>query len=192
MTVVDARLPVSLDPLIAEAKRRARNRRLLLAVLVLALALGGGGATLVVRPFGWLRTASPYAGPYEPGGMVTGVGGIPPAASGAVVQAVSAASRSDAWVVGSVARRWDRGVWRNVPLPRSGEDTLWAVTTRAPDDAWAAGWRSDGVGPNALIEHWNGVRWSIVRLPRLGQSMLYDVAAAGRRNAWAVGAAYVP
>ena len=62
MTVYLRRVPVSLDPLIVEAKRRARQRRLLLAVfalvmvggaLVAALAMrsssGGAGATVASR-----------------------------------------------------------------------------------------------------------------------------------------------
>src|SRR4051812_47466190 len=44
MTAWVRRVPFSLDPLIAEAKRRARRRRLLGAVLLLVLAGGGVGA----------------------------------------------------------------------------------------------------------------------------------------------------
>jgi hypothetical protein len=40
-------LPLSLDPLIAEAKRRTRHRRLLL-LAVAVLALGGGGAAVAI------------------------------------------------------------------------------------------------------------------------------------------------
>ncbi len=99
------------------------------------------------------------------------------------------ASRSDAWIVGSVARRWDGHAWRNVPLPRISGADLWAVAAVAPSDAWAVGWHSRGTGPyHALIEHWNGARWSLARLPRLRQAMLFGVSAAGPRSAWAVGA----
>ena len=184
------RLQLSLDPLIAEAKRRARQRRVLLVAVLLILGLGAGGATLVVRPFGWLRTSRPYAGPYEPGGMFTGVGGPGiSVVSWPGTQAVSVASRSDAWIVGSVARRWDGHAWRNVPLPRISGADLWAVAAVAPSDAWAVGWHSRGTGPyHALIEHWNGARWSLARLPRLRQAMLFGVSAAGPRSAWAVGA----
>ena len=95
------RLPLSLDPLIAEARRRARQRRVLLAAIVLVFGLGAGGTTLLVHPFGWFRTSRPYTGPYEPGGIFRGLGGLGPADSWPGVQAVSAASRSDAWIVGS-------------------------------------------------------------------------------------------
>ena len=40
MTVRVPRLPLALDPLIAEAKRRARHRRLLVGVLLAAVAAG--------------------------------------------------------------------------------------------------------------------------------------------------------
>jgi hypothetical protein len=46
------RLPVSLDPLIAEAKRRMRRRRLLLAVLALLGAGAVVGIVLLARPPG--------------------------------------------------------------------------------------------------------------------------------------------
>ena len=96
-------------------------------VVLLVLCLGLGGAAPAVRPFGWLRTSQPYAGPYEPGGMFTSLGGLPPLDSWPGLQAVSAAPRSDAWVVGTVARRWDGHAWRNVPLPRISGSELWAV-----------------------------------------------------------------
>src|SRR5213082_884249 len=44
MTAHAWRLPLSLDPLIAEAKRRARQRRLLVAVVVFLVAAAGAGA----------------------------------------------------------------------------------------------------------------------------------------------------
>lgn len=43
------RLPLSLDPLMKEAKRRARQRRVLVAALAVALAVGATGATLALR-----------------------------------------------------------------------------------------------------------------------------------------------
>lgn len=107
------------------------------------------------------------------------------------LSAVSAASGSDAWVVGTVAWRWDGHAWQSVPLPRGSFD-LWSAAAVAPDDAWVVGARGDGYLPrsHALIEHWNGARWSVVHLPRLPASFLYGVSAAGPRNAWAVGATY--
>ena len=48
MTAHVPRLP-SLDPLMAEARRRMRQRRLLSAAVVVALAMGVAGATLALR-----------------------------------------------------------------------------------------------------------------------------------------------
>lgn len=48
MTVRVPRLPLSLDPLIAEAKRRARRRRLAIAATSALLAAGVAGAALVL------------------------------------------------------------------------------------------------------------------------------------------------
>jgi hypothetical protein len=58
MTLHVLRLPISLDPLIAEAKRRARQRRLLLAALGVVVAAGAViGVTLASRGSDRPRTA---------------------------------------------------------------------------------------------------------------------------------------
>jgi len=49
MTAHLPRLPFALDPLMAEAKRRARQRRFLIVVVVLALIGGAAGAVAVFR-----------------------------------------------------------------------------------------------------------------------------------------------
>lgn len=49
MTVRVPRLPFAVDPLMAEAKRRARQRRVRVAIAVLLLAALGGGLTLALR-----------------------------------------------------------------------------------------------------------------------------------------------
>jgi hypothetical protein len=69
MTLHVPRLPVSLDPLIAEAKRRARQRRVVIAAVLLAAGLGAG-LTLALRS--------------SPGGP--GSGGPSGAAAGAVAR----------------------------------------------------------------------------------------------------------
>jgi hypothetical protein len=61
MTVQVPRLPFSLYPLIAEARRRARQRRFLIA-LVAVVALAGGGAVFATR-----SAASLVVGPPAPG-----------------------------------------------------------------------------------------------------------------------------
>jgi hypothetical protein len=188
---IRARRPLALHPLIAEAKRRARQRRVLV-VAVLMLVLGGGGATLALRPFGWLRTARSTPVRFVPGYVFTGAGGPgPPPVTGPGVSAVSAASSTDAWIIGSVAWHWNGRAWRTVPLPKGSLD-LRTVAADSPRDAWAAGARGNGslTHSQALIEHWNGTRWSVIDLPRLPASFLYSVSAAGPRSAWAVGATY--
>jgi hypothetical protein len=52
MTADVPRLPLSLDPLMAEAKRRARQRRFLVALLALVIVGGVLGAVLATRPPG--------------------------------------------------------------------------------------------------------------------------------------------
>ena len=52
MTAHVPRLPFSLDPLMAEAKRRARQRRFLVALLVLLIVGGVLGTVLANRPSG--------------------------------------------------------------------------------------------------------------------------------------------
>jgi hypothetical protein len=49
MTVRVPRLPFSLDPLVAEAKRRARKRRLLFAVVAVAVVAAGAGLAYELR-----------------------------------------------------------------------------------------------------------------------------------------------
>jgi len=62
MTAHVPRLPFSLDPLIAEAKRRARQRRFLLAVVGAVVALAVGGAVFATRSAGSLVAGPPSAG----------------------------------------------------------------------------------------------------------------------------------
>jgi hypothetical protein len=62
MTVQVPRLPFSLDPLIAEARRRARQRRFLIALVAVVVALAMGGAVFATR-----SAASLVAGPPAPG-----------------------------------------------------------------------------------------------------------------------------
>jgi hypothetical protein len=85
MTVRVARLPISLDPLIAEAKRRARQRRLLLALGVAAagavavsFALHSGAGPRGALP----PSATPHEGPI----LATGVA---PVSGGRVVATIT-------------------------------------------------------------------------------------------------------
>lgn len=62
MTAYVPRLPFSLDPLMAEAKRRMRKRRVL--ILVSAVVIGGGaaGTTLALSQSSGFRAAAPCPG----------------------------------------------------------------------------------------------------------------------------------
>lgn len=82
MTLHLPRLPITLDPLIAEAKRRARQRRLL-ALLALVLVAGAAVATLDLRPSG-------PAGTPENGVAARSSGdfGSPPIAAGTIPYAL--------------------------------------------------------------------------------------------------------
>lgn len=62
MTLHAPRLPISVDPLMAEAKRRMRQRRLLVGALIVALAAAVAGASLALR------------GPKGPAGAPAGSG----------------------------------------------------------------------------------------------------------------------
>src|SRR2546423_8410060 len=61
MTARDRGLPFALDPLMAEAKRRARQRRFLIVVVVLALIGGATGAVAVFRSPGGPPSSLPAA-----------------------------------------------------------------------------------------------------------------------------------
>lgn len=181
---------LSLDLLIAEAKRRARQRRVLIALL--AVAFLGGGTGLVFGGLAVFRAVRSAPAPYEPGGVITGNGGFAIPISIASLASVAAPSGGGAWIVGSVAWRWDGKAWRSVPLPTVHGTELQSVATVSANDAWAVGRREadQEVHSRGLIEHWDGIRWSVVRHPALRGSTLSTVSAAGPRNVWAAGATF--
>lgn len=130
---------------------------------------------------------------YLPGGLFFGTG-PPPSYSTATLSGVSAASPSAAWIVGSVAWRWNGRTWRAVPLPKLGDAVLQSVANVDAGDAWAVGYRGDGylLRGRALVEHWDRTRWTVAKLPALGPSILFAVSSAGPRNVWAAGATFAP
>ena len=161
----------------------------------------------------WLRDTFNY----EPPAVIAYVGGGPgPYVPTASLSAVSAASRDDAWVIGSgpcclngeigrsLAWHWNGAKWLNVPMPRvrNAYTDLSSVATTDSRDAWAVGEaRTFTVSPSgrqwpghdeALTERWDGKRWTLVRLPNLGASWLREVSASASRNVWAVGGMYGP
>ena len=125
--------------------------------------------------------------------------------------AISAASQSDAWIVGAPARvawHWNGTAWEKTamaPAPRNYpgyrrrlhhpgpiEAGFSAVATPATGDAWAVGWE----GPtndhgivyhtSPLIEHWDGQAWRVSLSPRV-QGQLTGVAAPAPNDVWTIG-----
>lgn len=131
-----------------------------------------------------------------------------PATGGAIsvnFDSASAASKTDAWAVGTnenggdalpVAAHWNGLVWRAVavPAPAGRAGTLSGVLDLGPSDAWAVGRRTD-VGTNVsrtLIEHWNGTRWSIFPSPNpdvgaTADDQLEGIHGVSASDIWAVG-----
>jgi hypothetical protein len=125
--------------------------------------------------------------------------------------AISAASQSDAWIVGDSARvawHWNGTAWEKkamAPPPRDypgyrkrqrhpgpTRAGFSAVATPAPGDAWAVGWEGP---PNdhgivyltqPLIEHWDGQAWRVSLSPGV-QGQLTGVAAPAPNDVWAIG-----
>ena len=120
--------------------------------------------------------------------------------------AVSAASATDAWAVGStnqtgfattnpITARWDGSAWSIVATPAttgSAKSILDGVVDFNSTNAWAVGRSRTGF---ALVEHWNGSSWSIVATPNpvppagetLAGSVLTGISATSPTDMWAVG-----
>ena len=120
-----------------------------------------------------------------------------------VLAGVSAASKTDAWVVGAyypsssnvlatLAHHFDGARWTAFPLPNVGvqENALYAVSMPATGKAWAVGYNVSGKFlQQTLIEHFDGNLWSVVPSPSPGalQNILFGVAAITDSDVWAVG-----
>jgi hypothetical protein len=119
-------------------------------------------------------------------------------------EAVSAASPSDAWAVGSasinygdwygLAEHWNGKTWTKVPVPETGEnnDNLVGVSAYSPTDAWAVGQLgTQAVGLSSLVIHWNGKAWAQASVPISGPDgyayILTDISVASPDSVWAVG-----
>jgi hypothetical protein len=85
------------------------------------------------------------------------------------------------------------GTTSPAPTPESPVElsySLWAVASRASNDAWAVGsrTRSDGGGAmraGSFVLHWNGATWSETAAPDIGP--LSTIATAPNGEAWALG-----
>jgi hypothetical protein len=150
-----------------------------------------GGAPVKGKPVslngtGWFVVPSPAIGNYDNN-----------------LAAVSAASATDAWAVGtyyapsntnivSMAEHFDGTSWTEFPLANIGpnQNTLLAVSELPSGSTWAAGFYINAeYAQQTLIQHYNGKSWSIVPTPSPGakQNILYGIAAISDSDVWAVG-----
>jgi eukaryotic-like serine/threonine-protein kinase len=126
----------------------------------------------------------------------------PPVVLAGDVQARSAVSGSDAWMVGCTPLRtcvktwtahFNGTTWTQPPSPSPGpatSDLLEGVTAVSASDAWAVGEIINGDRGKTLILHWDGTRWTQVPSPSPAPTAneLFGVAATSADDAWAVGA----
>jgi hypothetical protein len=110
---------------------------------------------------------------------------------------VSAASTTDAWVVGehwnrALALHWNGKEWSSVHTPWARSASLFGMVDLGSSNAWAVGSSArdiNGRKPwHAIVEHWDGERWTLVDLPPLSKnSRLWAISADGSTNIWALG-----
>jgi Phosphoesterase family len=146
------------------------------------------GSALDLTGTGWFQVASPSLGGQDNN-----------------LAAVSAASASDVWAVGSylpptnktvlaaLAEHFDGKRWTAYPLPDVGlnENSLLAVSMLPSGNTWAVGYFVNSVyKQKTLVEHFDGTTWSVVSSPSPGdrQNILYGVVAIADDDVWAVGA----
>jgi hypothetical protein len=104
MTAHVPRLPFSLDPLVAEAKRRARQRRVLVIAVVVVVVIGAvAGTTLALRPGFHSAAATKPTGTIFGGILPGGTHGLGHYAAGAVT-----VSNARGKVVATVSVMWGR------------------------------------------------------------------------------------
>ena len=94
-----------------------------------------------------------------------------------VLYAVSCASASECWAVGTynipaqapqtLIERWDGASWTIVTSPNNSSQYhfLSGVTCASANDCWAVGYYFAGTAYQTLIEHWDGSSWAIVSAP---------------------------
>lgn len=131
------------------------------------------------------------------------------------LNAVSADSSSDVWIVGTYlfevnssdyaeetySLHWNGSAWSIVSMPLEPgtnpdfEYVFHSIKANSPTDVWAVGAAENvATGSSAtLIEHYNGTAWSVVSSPSPGSgAALYGVTTANASNdVWAVGS-YTP
>jgi len=114
------------------------------------------------------------------------------------LDAVDAASGTDAWAVGqefsgsaerTLAEHFDGVTWSVVPTPNVGaaNNDLRGVAVVSSSDVWAVG-SSLGAVIQPMVQHFDGTAWSVVPVPApAGGGFLRAVAAVSSNDVWAVG-----
>ncbi len=114
------------------------------------------------------------------------------------LNAVGAASDSEAWAVGRNGRfgpqlvaRWNGSAWSTVtaaepdPANPGANATLTAVSAPSGDDVWAVGQFSDISGTAAYALYWNGASWTSTQLVAGAGNLPSSVVALGPNDVWA-------
>lgn len=115
-----------------------------------------------------------------------------------LVSQIAASSARNAWAVGApldprrgaaFTLRWNGKTWKQVPIPKPGQDEqLRGVAVRTVADAWAVGQSGVAYHFRPVILRWNGTSWTRVASPNPSSNCeVADVAATSATNAWAVG-----
>ncbi len=132
-----------------------------------------------------------------------------PSQGSAMLNAVAATSRKDAWAVGNydtgsgfrtLIEHWNGETWKVAPSPdpapgQGRTNTLGGVVAISRSNAWAFGfYEKAGTSFRTLIEHWNGSSWSVVPSPNSGsgENTLSAASAVSESDIWAVGYHHVP
>ena len=149
--------------------------------------LGKGKSSTLTCAGGWNQVPSPSVGNLDNN-----------------LDAVSAASATDAWAVGNyypstnpnvfqnMAEHWDGSAWTEFALPEVGanQNTLFGVSELPNGHSWAVGYYTDANWVDqTLIEHYDGATWSVVPSPNPGaqRDILTSVAAISDNDVWATG-----
>jgi hypothetical protein len=201
LALIAAQLPTGEDDRVF-ARRPSLRRVMALVAVVVVVVLGAVGGWVALGRGGGSGSAGSSSSlqfvldrfDFVRPGVLSGFPplGAFPEYSVPQLSDISASSANDAWIVGSVAWRWDGSRWRSVALPAvSGSWSLSSVVTLGPGDAWAVGLRSAPsdliVATHPLVEHWDGTRWSVIPMPLPGAGAFTSVSADAPNDVWAVG-----
>ena len=117
-----------------------------------------------------------------------------------VFTAVSGASGSDVWALGStfggssvpVLYHWDGGAWALRALPAPAQAQISGIAAVSANSVWAAGSQPSSSGNSqTLIMHFDGSGWSQAQVPNPGGSGfsngLGGMASSSPSDVWAAG-----